>query len=170
MAERKVGSYTVNLTQVQPYPISSQPTLPSDYVATLVLSRENGTSTMVRSLLVKAVGNATQSGITAFIASWSFEREVGVAIAVMRDENMSLSRIVARFVPSEAECAGTEMAECVDGQITSVFGNAGLSQGDTIHFEINEEKSVVVVTVSSEEHDLEIRKIKEVSKALISEG
>ena len=168
MADQEVGSYRINLTQVQPYPMSSQPTLPSDYVATLVLSRENGTSTMARSALVMAVGNSTEAGITAFIASWSIERENGVAIVVMRDENMSLSRTVARFVPTDVECVNTEMTDCIDGNVTSVSGDAGISEGDTIHFEIDGDKTMIQVTYGSDEQELEIRKMKEVSKPLVT--
>jgi hypothetical protein len=163
MAEQTVGLYTIRLTEVQPYPLSSQPTLPSDYNATFVLT-SSGTSGMARSALVKAVGNSTDSGVTGFIASWSVERG-GVAIIWMQSEDGSFSRSVARFVPSEAECAD-EMAECIDGMVTSVSGDAGISQGDAIHFEIDADKTVVSVAIGSDESELQIRKYKEVSKPL----
>ncbi|MCI0558505.1 MAG: hypothetical protein MN733_08425, partial [Nitrososphaera sp.] len=49
-AEQKVGAYTIKLTQVDPYPTSSQPTSPGDYIAMLVLSKDNGTLTARSSL------------------------------------------------------------------------------------------------------------------------
>jgi hypothetical protein len=164
MAEQKVGSYVIKLTEVQPYPYSSRPTMPSDYNATFILTSSGGGS-MARSVLVKAVGNSTEDGVTGFIGSWSIEREAGVAIIWMQS-NESLSRTVARFAPSEAECSDDEMTECVDGEVTSISGGAGVSQGDTIHFEIDADKSILKVTVDSEEHELEIRKFKEVSKSV----
>jgi hypothetical protein len=165
MAGQSVGAYTIKLTEVQPYPISSQPTLPSDYNATFVLTG-SGTGAMARSALVKAVGNSTGSGVSGFIASWSVDREAGVAIIWMQSEDGSFSRAVARFTPFEAECSGDEMAECVDGDVTSVSGDAGISQNDTIHFEIDADKTVVSVTIGSDESELEIRKYKEVSKPI----
>jgi hypothetical protein len=122
---------------------------------------------MGRSALVKAVGNSTEgSGVTGFIASWSVEREAGVAIIWMQSEDGSVSRAVARFTPTEAECSDDAMTECVDGNVTSISGDAGISQGDTIHFEIDADKTVVSVTIDSDESELEIRKYKEVSKPI----
>jgi hypothetical protein len=159
MAEQDVGDYVIKLTEVQPYPISSQPTQLSDYNATFVLSSSGGSS-MARSVLVKAVGNAT-----GFIGAWSIEREIGLAIIVVKGEDMSATRAVVRFVPTEAQCTNPEMAECIDGEITSVAG-AGISQGDTVHFEIDADKATIQLTVGSDEHELEIRKHREVSKPL----
>jgi hypothetical protein len=167
MASQEVGSHTITLVGVQPYPISSQPTLPSEYVATLVLSGEGGPA-MARSVLVKAVGNSTEGpAITGFIASWSVDLQTGVAIVVMRNDGMSLSRVVAGFVPAAAECADAEMAECIDGEITSVSGDARIIQGDAIHFETDNDTKVVV-TLGSDEYELEIRKFKEVSKVIVT--
>jgi hypothetical protein len=165
MAEQTVGLYTIRLTEVQPYPLSSQPTLPSDYNATFVLT-SSGTSGMALSALVKAVGNSTDSGVTGFIASWSVERGAGVAIIWIHSEDGSFSRAVARIAPSEVECSDDEMAECIDGMVTSASGDAGMSQGDTIHFEIDADKTVVSVAIGSDESELQIRKYKEVSKPL----
>jgi hypothetical protein len=161
MAEREVGSYVIKLTEVQPYPYSSRPTMPSDYNATFVLTSSG--SSVARSVLVKAVGNET-----GFIGSWSIEMESGVAIIVMKEEDMSATRAVVRFVPTGAECTNPEMTECIDGEITSVTGDADISQGDTIHFEISDDRATIQLTIGSDEHGLEIRKFKEVSKPIVT--
>ena len=122
---------------------------------------------MVRSALVKAVGNATQGpAIAGFIASWSVDLQTGVAIVVMRNDDSSFSRVVARFVPIVAECTDVKMSECIDGEITSISGDAEIIQGDSIHFETDKDTKVIV-TFGSDEYDLEIRMLKEVQKPYI---
>lgn len=118
---------------------------------------------MAHSALVKAVGNTTQApAIAGFIASWSVDLQTGVAIVVMQNDDSSVSRVVARFVPIVAECVDAEMAECFDGEITSVSGDAEIIQGDSIHFETDKDTKVIV-TFGTDEYELEIRKLKEVS-------
>jgi hypothetical protein len=80
---------------------------------------------------------------------------------------MSLSRFVASFTPTEAECVNEEMAECIDAEITSASDGAPVSRGDIVHFEIDAEKSMITVTIGSDEYELEIRKHKEVSKPIV---
>ena len=118
--------------------------------------------------LVIASGNATQGpGFAALIKSWSVERGSGVAIVVMRGEDMSLSGFVATFTPTEAGCMNEEIVECFDAEITSVSDGAPISEGDIVHFEIDGDNTMISVSVDSDEYELEIRKHKEVSKPIV---
>jgi hypothetical protein len=167
-AQQNVSSYLIRLIEVQPYPLASQHTSPSDYVATLVISGDDGGNpVMARSVLVKALGNSTGgAGLKGLISAWSIDRESGIAILSMRNEDMSLWRGVARFMPSESECANVEMGQCIDGVVTSVSAGSSISEGDTIHFEISSDKSAILVTIGSDDYELDITKHKEVSKPL----
>ena len=182
MAEQKAGGYTVRLTQVEPYPISSQPTSPGDYVATLVLTKDDG-HLMARSAIVMAVGSRTESpAIDAFIVSWSVEREAGVAVALIRDSGMAYHRVVAKFLPYEAPCEKGAMSRCIDGQITSVTGSEVIGEGDFIHFKTDAQGRQIQVsfktpmnntgdnTGETNDYTLEIKKFKEVSKPYIPNG
>jgi hypothetical protein len=177
-AEHRVGAYVIKLTEVRPYPVSTQPTEQSDYTATLTVSKDDGGALMLRSVLVKAVANSSAKGpaITGLISAWSIERESGTAIFVIRDENMLPARVVARFLPLDAECVREEMSECLDGQITSISGNAGVGQGDFIHYEIDDSRGKIHVSFKTPmtnqtgasgeaaEYGLDIRKFKEVHR------
>jgi hypothetical protein len=167
-AQQNVSSYSIKLTEVQPYPLASQPTSPSDYIATLVVSGgDGGKPVMARSVLVKAVGNTTSGvGMKGLISAWSIDREFGVAVVTMHNEDTSLWRGVAKFMPSESECNNEDIGECVDGVITSVSAGSGISEGDTIHLEISVDRSTIYLTVGSDEYQLDISKHKEVSKPL----
>jgi len=184
MAEHKVGAYLIKLTEVEPDPISTQTIEQSEYVATLIVSDDQGSPLTMRSVLVMAIGtDDTQNpAMTAFISSWSFERENGTAIFVIRDNDnngdMPFARAVARFLPLEAECMREGMSECVDGQITSISGNAGISEGDSIHFEVDANRTQLFVSFKSPtddvsqsgegpEYPLDIRKFREVQKPYI---
>jgi hypothetical protein len=70
------------------------------------------------------------------------------------------------------------MSECVDGQITSISGNAGISEGDSIHLEVDANRTLVFVSFKSPttdvsqsgegaEYALDIRKFREVQKPYI---
>jgi hypothetical protein len=171
-ALQNVSSYSIRLTEVQPYPLASQPTSPSDYIATLVVSGDSGGKpVMARSVLVKAVGNVTGgAGIKGLISAWSVDREFGVAVLLMRNDDMSLWRGVAKFMPSESECTNAEMGQCIDGVISSVSAGSGISEGDPIHLEISSDKSTIYLTVGSDEYQLDISKHKEVSKPYVPRG
>lgn len=66
-----------------------------------------------------------------------------------------------------AECMDAEMAECIDGEITSVSGDAEIIQGDSIHFETDKD-SKIRVTFGSDVYELEMRKLKEVTKLVVA--
>lgn len=177
-AERLVGNYMVRLENVEPYPASSHAIEQSEYVATLALSDAGDTLTY-RAVLVKALGsNGTQSpSIFRFIAGWSIEREIGLAVFALADnETTSLSRVVAKFLPFAADCTRPEMAECVDGQITLISGNVTLREGDIIHMEVIEDHTKMYVSfrapmsggapngITGGEYALDVRSLKEVIK------
>ncbi|HKU50026.1 MAG TPA: hypothetical protein VJP79_08755 [Nitrososphaera sp.] len=184
------GDYVIKLTEVQPYPISTQKIEPSDYVATLVLSRDDdGNSMMARSVLVMALAdNNTMQGPTKLISAWSIERENGTAIIVAR-EGQSFVRAVARFVPFTAQCNHDAMSECIDGQITSVASGSdlGVGAGDFIHIELDQRNNNTATQVfvsfktpmtdggsggntsagGPVEYPMQVRKFKEVTKPYV---
>jgi hypothetical protein len=171
-----VGDYVLKLTGVQPYPVSSQQIQPSEYVATLVLSEDDGGSITARAVYVGAINEV--SAIARFISAWSLERGNGTAIFAMRDEDR-LQRVTMGFLPFSAECTrGPAMSECLDGQITSISGNSGIQVGDYVHIEVDGGKQALFVsfrspvtgnvTISDDatatEYALEVRKFREVRK------
>ncbi|MCI0563301.1 MAG: hypothetical protein MN733_32905, partial [Nitrososphaera sp.] len=140
-----------------------------------------------RSSLVMAVGKSTENpAMDAFIASWSIEREIGVAIALIRnfedDGDMPYHRFVAKFLPYEAACAKGAMSECIDGEITSISGSRVIKEGNFIHFEIDASGQKIHVSFKTPMNDtgndsgeltdytLDIRKLKEFSKPYIPSG
>lgn len=172
VAEHYVEGFKIKLLEVQPYPVSTHQIAPSEYRSSLLLSKADGGS--MRSVLVMALASGDANPlITKFITAWSIDRESGVAIFVMRDNNTSLVRKVAKYVPSAAECVHAG-AECIDGQITSITGSAGIGEGDFIHLERDSKnlyvsfKAPMVVsdeaTGEMKEYVLDVRKFKEVSK------
>ena len=180
LSERQVGDYMLKLTGVQPYPVSSQQIQPSEYVATLVLSEDDGGSITARAVYVGAINEV--SAIARFISAWSLERGNGTAIFAMRDEDR-LQRVTMGFLPFSAECAhGPGMSECLDGQITSISGDSGIQVGDYIHIEVDGDRQAILISFKSPvtgnvtisdsavtEYGLEIRKFREVEKPFAPE-
>lgn len=138
--------YSVRMTDLQPYPVSTVQTEEQDYVATLVVFKASANSTGV---FVKAVGDV------AAIAGWNLERERGTLVILDRGEG---TRIVMRFTPSAVECIGSaEARECIDGQVTDVMGSSRINQGDNIHLEADGDK--LFLAAGSTEYTLDIRRI-----------
>lgn len=141
------GQYSVKMTDLQPYPVSTVQTNEEDYVATLVVSRASANSTGV---FVKAVGDV------AAIAGWNLEREKGTLVILDRDEG---TRTIVRFTPSAAECIGSSAGtrECIDGQVTEVIGGE-INQGDSVHLEVD--GSTLSLAAGDAEYTLDIRQIR----------
>ena len=135
------GQYSVKLTDLQPYPISTVQIDIEDYVATLVVSRAPANSTGV---FVKAVGDV------AAISGWNLEREKGTLVILDNDK-----RTVVRFVPSAAECISAGARECIDGQVTDATGSG---PGDTIHLEVAGDR--LFIATGDAEYTLDIRQIR----------
>jgi hypothetical protein len=141
------NQYSVKMTDLQPYPVSTVQTDEEDYVATLVVSRASANSTGV---FVKAAGD-----VAAAIAGWNLEKEKGVLVIIDRGEG---TRTIVRFTPSAVECIGSaEARECIDGQITDVIGGE-INQRGTVHFEVDGNK--LSLAAGGTEYTLDIRQIR----------
>jgi len=145
------GQYSVRLVGLEPYPQSSVPTDPEDYVAGFVVSKVSANSSKV---FVRAAGESS-----AIIAGWNLERGKGTLVLLSRgDSGVTMS--VARFTPAAVPCVVPDARECIDGQVMQATGT--IIQGSTIHLEVQGDK---LVTSSDGVHSLDIKRIRTSSQS-----
>lgn len=145
------GQYSVRLAGLEPYPQSSAPTDPQDYVAGFVVTKVSANSARV---FVRAAGDSS-----AIIAGWNLERGRGTLVLLSRgDSGVTMS--IARFTPAAVPCTVPDARECIDGQVMQATGM--ITQGSTIHLEVQGNK---LVTSSDGVHSLDIKRIRTSSQS-----
>ncbi|HEX6067671.1 MAG TPA: hypothetical protein VFZ05_02615 [Nitrososphaera sp.] len=145
------GQYSVRLVGLEPYPQSSAPTDPEDYVAGFVVSKVSANSSKV---FVRAAGPSS-----AIVAGWNLELGKGTLVLLSRgDAGVTMS--VARFTPAAVPCTVEGARECIDGQVMQATGT--IVQSSTIHLEVHGSK---LVTSSDGAHSLDIKRIRTSSQS-----
>jgi hypothetical protein len=144
--------YSVKMSGLEPYPVSTNQTEPEDYVATLVVSKVAANSASVH---VKATANGTSNSVAAIISGWNFQKEKGTLVMLSRDSAAAIKMAIARFTPAEAQCKSPDARECTDGHIVNSNG----IDGDTLHFEVLPGDKLYLAAGGSE-YTLDIRQIK----------
>lgn len=140
------GQYSVRLVGLEPYPQSSTPTDPEDYVAGFVVSKVSANSSKV---FVRAAGQSS-----AIIAGWNLELGKGTVVLLNRgDSGVTMS--VARFTPAAVPCTVTDARECIDGHVNQATGT--ITENATIHLEVQGNR---LITSSDGAHFLEIKRIR----------
>jgi hypothetical protein len=152
---KAVGNYSIRLADIQPYPLSTKEILPSDYVATLQI--DYSSQPMSHGVLVKAVTSSA-----AVIAGWNVEKGSGGAVLFLQD---SSKRVIIKFSPSyAASCShGPDLAECIDGQVTSTSDSGLVTQGGNVHAEVDGSRTRLFLTLAGEtgnEYSLNMTKFK----------
>lgn len=157
---RLFGNYSIRLLDVQPYPVSTEQTSHSDYVATLVVDSSGGNQVRTHGVLVKA--RAADEPIVSVIAGWNVERGKGAAVLFVQD---APKKAIIKFAPSYASsCSRQDAAECINGQVTET-SNAGLVElGGNLHLEVDSSKTRLYLTLdvgeTGSEYTLDITKFK----------
>jgi hypothetical protein len=168
LSTKIVYGYLIRLVDVQPYPADTGGISPSDYSATLVVSKADEMPNISRGVLIGALGyrderdesrtSSNSTTIAKLIAGWSIERGKGAAVLVLReDDDGSLKRVVLRFTPSQADTCvhRSNVVECVDWQLTyASVGDARFYVGSSIHVEIDDSKTKLFITPASLENDV----------------
>lgn len=160
---RSFGNYSIRLVDVQPYPVSTEQTSQSDYVATLVLDFPKN-QVLTHGVLVKA--HTDDAPLSFVIAGWNVERGKGAIVMSMQDVP---KRVIIKFAPSYAgSCSHQDAVECIDGKVVET-SNAGLVElGGNLHLEIEDSRTRLYLTLDTgeadSEHALDITKFKEWEK------
>jgi hypothetical protein len=144
--------YSIKLQSLEPYPVSTTPTKPEDYVATLIVSKTTDTtSANSAGVYIKAVGSSGAGGTTTIISGWNFQKQKGTLIMLNHDGTQGTKVAIVRFVPSTGQCSISEARECTDGRIVYSRG----IQGDTIHLEIS--GNSLYLTAGGSKYTLDIK-------------
>ncbi len=157
---KSFGRYSIKLLDVQPYPLSTEEILPSDYVTTLVV--DSGDQGMSHGVFAKA--KASGAPVAAVIAGWNVEKGNAAAVLFMQGDS-GTKRVIIKFTPSYARsCShGPDPAECIDGQVTSSTDGGIVAPGGNVHAEIDSSKTRLFLTLPGEtgnEHALNMTKFK----------
>jgi hypothetical protein len=141
-----IGQYSVRLLGLEPYPQSSEPINPEDYVATLVVSKAPANSAGV---FVRAAGQSS-----AVVAGWNLERAKGMLV-LLSGGDAGVTMSVARFTPVAVPCTVPDAGECIDGWMMQATGM--IMENVTIHLEVRGNKLFIT---SDGAHSLEIERIR----------
>jgi hypothetical protein len=162
---KSLGSYSIRLVDVQPYPVSTKKISPSEYVVTLVL--ESSDQVMSHGVFVKG-----QASNAAFVAGWNVEKGSGAAVLLLQEGG--LKRVIIKFAPTySSNCShGPKPAECIDGQVTFTSDSGVVTQGGNVHAEIDGSKTrtFLMLPGAGSEYTLNITKFREWSKPIATGG
>lgn len=138
---RSFGNYSIRLVDVQPYPLSTEQTSESDYVATLVVDFSEN-QILTHGVFVKA--HTADAPVAFVISGWNMERGMGGAVLSLQDVS---KRAIIKFTPSyPGSCSHSDVVECIDGQVIET-SNAGLVElGENFHLEIDGTKTRLYLT------------------------
>lgn len=156
---RSFGNYSIGLVDVQPYPVSTEQTPHSDYVATMVInSSKNQVSS--HGAIVKA--RSDSDPFSVIVAGWNVEKAKGAMVVSMPD---APKRGLIEFTPSySSSCTHQDAVECIDGKIMQTSDASLAEMGGNIHLEIERPGSQMYLTfglgVDAGEHTLNITKYK----------
>ena len=89
LADKTFDGYSIEVMQVEPYPKASEPTQPSDYVATLLVSKISSSESNSERVYVKAIRgkdlNNVENYNTRVLASWNLSEMKGIILLLLRD-------------------------------------------------------------------------------------
>lgn len=156
---RSFGNYSISLIDVQPYPISTEQTPQTDYVATLLIESSKN-QVVTHGVFVKA--RSDKDPISIVIAGWSVERAKGAVVLSMPDAQ---KRGIIEFTPSYSDgCIHDEAAECIDGKVVGTSNVSIEELGSNLHLEIEPTESRLYLTFGQGEdggeHALNLTKFK----------
>ncbi len=164
------GKYSVKMTGLEPYPVSSNHTELKDYMANLVVSRAaaNSASVYVRAA-VSSSSSVQDGGNIAAISGWSIISGKGTLVILSREPATAANSkmTIARFTPTEAHCNNQGTKQCIDGHIVDSRG----IEGDTLHLEVSDK--MLYLTAGGSNYTLDIRQLKirsQPSTVTLSEG
>lgn len=143
--------YSMSLLKVEPYPESSKTIEPSEYIATLTVTkagsdRLNSDRVYVRALIDRNLGeNPFVIGHAArLVAAWNVKEAMGIILIMPYEDNGISARTILRFTPTITTCSGADASECIDGLLT--YSNSDrLSEGSKIRLEINKQMSTMLL-------------------------
>ncbi len=151
------GKYSIKMTSLEPYPVSTNHTEPKNYIATLVVSKAvaNSASVYVRAA-VSSGSSGQDGGNIAAVSGWSLNSGKGTLVILSKESaNAATSKMtIARFTPTEAHCNNQGTKQCIDGHIVDSRGVTG----DTLHMEASDK--VLYLTAGGSNYTLDIRQLK----------
>ncbi|MEO9363299.1 MAG: hypothetical protein ABI348_05300 [Nitrososphaera sp.] len=142
------GRYLAKMASLEPYPVSTNQTMPEDYVATLTISKAPATAS--NSVFVRAAG-----GSAAAISGWNLQSGKGTLVVLSR-EPTTTKMAIARFTPTEAQCKSPGARECIDGHIIDARG----IDGDLVHFELLPGGNTLYLAAGGSEYTLDVKQVK----------
>jgi hypothetical protein len=163
---KSLGSYSVKLTNVQPFPVSTKKISPSDHVATLMLNSSH--KMLSHGVFVKA-----KASVMAAVAGWNVEKGSGMAVLLVQ-EGGGLKRVIIKFAPTySGGCShGPDPAECINGRVTFTSDSGTAARGDNFHAEVDSYKThmFLILPGAGSEYALNITKFREWSKPIVTGG
>lgn len=164
------GKYSIKMTGLEPYPVSTNHAELKDYIAILVVSKAAANSAGVY-VRAAAVGSSSgqERGNIAAISGWSLNSGKGTLVILSRESATAANSkmTIARFMPIEAHCNNQGTKQCIDGHIVDSRG----IEGDTLHLEVSDK--MLYLTVGGSNYTLDIRQLKirpQPSTITLSEG
>lgn len=163
---RSFGNYSIRLVDVQPYPVSTEQTSQSDYVATLVLDSSKN-QVLTHGILVKA---RTNDALLSFVmAGWNVEKGKGTIVMSLQDVP---KRVIVKFTPFYSySCSHQSAVECIDGQVIETSNDGIVALGGDLHLEIEDSRTRLYLIIGAGEADneyaLDVTKFKEWEKPVL---